>query len=54
LYNDLKNQLAGSAFKDIKVEIEKWAGAEDARNALVEKWTETFHLDEVDDLVVFF
>ena len=54
LYNDLKNQLAGSAFKDIKVEIEKWAGAEDARNALVEKWTETFHLDEVGDLVVFF
>lgn len=54
LYNDLKNQLAGSAFKDIKVEIDKWAGAEDARNALVEKWTETFHLDESDDLVIFF
>ena len=54
LYNDLKNQLVGSAFKDIKVEIEKWSGAEDARNALVEKWTESFHLDEVDDLVIFF
>jgi len=54
LYNDLKNQLAGSAFKDIKVEIDKWAGAEDARNALVEKWTETFHLDESDELVMFF
>lgn len=54
LYNDLKNQLAGSAFKDIKVEIEKWSGAEDARNALVKEWTESFHLDEVDDLVIFF
>ena len=53
LYNDLKNQLVGSAFKDIKVEIEKWSGAEDARNALVEKWTESFHLDEV-DLITFF
>lgn len=54
LYNDLKNQLAGSAFKDIKVEIEKWAGAEDARDALVKEWTESFHLDEVNDLVIFF
>lgn len=54
LYNDLKNQLAGSAFKDIKVEIEKWAGAEDARNALVKEWTESFHLDEIEELVQFF
>ena len=54
LYNDLKNQLAGSAFKDIKVEIDKWAGAEDARNALVKEWTESFHLDEIEELVQFF
>lgn len=54
LYNDLKNQLVGSAFKDIKVEIESWAGAEDKREALVKEWTDSFHLDEVEELVQFF
>ena len=53
LYDDLKNQLVGSAFKDIKVEIERWAGAAEKRDALVEKWTESFHLDE-SDLITFF
>jgi hypothetical protein len=54
LYNDLKNQLVGSAFKDIKVEIESWSGAEAERKALVKEWTESFHLDEVNELVQFF
>ena len=54
LYADLKNQIVGSAFKDVKVEIESWAGAQDKRDALVKEWTESFHCDETDELVQFF
>lgn len=54
LYADLKNQLVGSAFKDVKLEIESWAGAQDKRDQLVREWTESFHLDEVNELVNFF
>lgn len=54
LYNTLKNMNnVGSAFKEIQLRIDDWSGAEDARNALVEKWTNTFHLDEI-DLIQFF
>lgn len=53
LYDDLKNQIVGSAFKDVKMEIDKWAGAAEKREALVKEWTESFHLDEV-DLITFF
>ena len=54
LYDDLKNQIVGSAFKDVKMEIDKWAGAAEKREALVKEWTESFHLDEVEELVQFF
>ena len=54
LFNLLKNMNnVGSAFKEIQLRIDDWSGADDARNALVEKWTNTFHLDEI-DLVQFF
>lgn len=54
LYSMLKNMnQVGSAFKEIQLRIDDWSGAEDARNSLVEKWTNTFHLDEI-DLIQFF
>ncbi len=54
LYSMLKNMNnVGSAFKEIQLRIDDWSGAEDARNALVEKWTNTFHFDEI-DLIQFF
>ena len=54
LYRMLKNMNnVGSAFKEIQLRIDDWSGAEDARNALVEKWTNTFHFDEI-DLIQFF
>lgn len=54
LYNMLKNMNnVGAAFKEIQLRIDDWSGAEDARNALVEKWTGSFHLDQI-DLIQFF
>lgn len=54
LYNILKNMnQVGSAFKDIQLKIDEWSGAEAERKALVEKWTNTFHYDDV-DLITFF
>lgn len=54
LYNMLKNMnQTGGAFKEIQLRIDDWSGAEDARNQLVEKWTNTFHFDEI-DLIQFF
>ena len=54
LYSMLKNMnQVGSAFKEIQLRIDDWSGAEDARNQLVEKWTNTFHFDEI-DLIQFF
>lgn len=55
LYSQLKNMNnVGSAFKEIQLKIEDWSGAEAARNELVNQWTESFHLDEVAELVQFF
>lgn len=54
LYNNLKNMnTVGSAFKEIQLKIDDWSGAESERNALIEKWTNTFHFDDL-DLVQFF
>lgn len=54
IYNALKNMNnTGGAFKETQVRIDDWSGAEDARNALVEKWTNTFHFDDP-DLIQFF
>lgn len=54
LYNHLKNMNnVGSAFKEIQLKIDDWSGAESARKELVERWTESFHLDQL-DLVQFF
>lgn len=54
LYNLLKNMNnVGSAFKDIQLQIGDWSGAESARNTLIENWTNTFHLDQI-DLIQFF
>ena len=54
LYSMLKNMnQVGSAFIEIQLRIDDWSGAEDARNQLVEKWTNTFHFDEI-DLIQFF
>ena len=54
LFNLLKNMNnVGSAFKEIQLRIDDWSGAEDARNALIERWTNTFHFDEI-DLIQFF
>lgn len=54
LYSMLKNMnQVGSAFKEIQLRIDDWSGAEDARNQLVEKWTNTFHFDEIDWITFF-
>jgi hypothetical protein len=54
LYNLLKNMNnVGSAFKEIQLKIDEWSGAESARNSLLEKWTDSFHLDDM-DLISFF
>ena len=53
LYSTLKNMnTVGSAFKEIQLKIDEWSGAESARNSLIEKWTNSFHLDDL-DLVQF-
>lgn len=55
LYNQLKNMTnVGGAFKDIQLKIDDWSSAESQRNELIDKWTSTFHLDEVAELVQFF
>ena len=54
IYNDIKNQIVGSAFRNIQINIDNFAGAEEARKALVKEWGESFHLDEVEECVVFF
>lgn len=54
LYNLLKNMNnVGGAFKEIQLQISDWSGAESARTALIDKWTESFHLDQI-DLIQFF
>ena len=54
LYNTIKNMNnVGSAFKDIQVKIDEWSNAESERTALIDRWTGTFHLDDM-DLVQFF
>lgn len=54
LYNMLKNMNnVGAAFKEIQLRIDDWSGAEDARKALVDHWTGSFHLDQI-DLIQFF
>ena len=54
LYNLLKNMNnVGSAFKEIQLKIDDWSGAEGNRKTLIEKWTDTFHLDQT-DLIEFF
>lgn len=55
LYSQLKNMVnVGSAYKEIQLKIDEWSGAEAARNELVEQWRQTFHLDLIDELCVFF
>jgi hypothetical protein len=54
LYNQLKNMNnVGGAFKEIQLKIDDWSGAEAARKELIDKWTNTFHFDNL-DLVQFF
>jgi hypothetical protein len=54
LYNLLKNMNnVGSAFKEIQLKIDEWSSAEGNRKTLIDKWTETFHLDQI-DLIEFF
>lgn len=54
LYSILKNMnQVGSAFKEISLKIDDWAGAEAARTQLVDKWTEIFHYDQP-NLITFF
>lgn len=54
LYNQIKNMNnVGSAFKEIQLKIDEWAGSEEKRNQLIEEWTNSFHLDDP-DLIQFF
>lgn len=54
LYNVLVNmQDIGAAHKSIQLKIDRWSGAEDKREKLLEDWTNTFHLDNIDELMLF-
>lgn len=54
LYAQLKNMInIGGAFKATQLNIDSWSGAEAAYWSLLEKWDESFHLDDL-DLVQFF
>lgn len=54
LYNVLVNmQDVGAAHKSIQMKIDRWAGAEDKREKLLQDWTDTFHLDNIDELMLF-
>ena len=54
LFSALKNMNnVGSAFKEIQLRIDDWSGAEGERKSLIDKWTGTFHFDDL-DLVQFF
>lgn len=54
LYNNIKNmQNVGSAYKEIQLKIEEWAGSEDKQKELLKEWKDKFHLDNI-DLIQFF
>ena len=54
LYNVLINmQNVGAAHKNIQMAIDRWSGAESDREKLLEQWTDTFHLDEIEELMLF-
>lgn len=54
IYSTLKNMTdIGGAFKETKLKIDEWSGAEQAQKELIKTWTGDFHLDDI-DLVQFF
>ena len=54
LYNILINMKnVGAAHKSIELPIDRWSNAESERKQLLEKWTETFHLDDTEELMLF-
>lgn len=54
LYNNLKNMVnVGGAFKEVNIKIDDWSNAESQRRELIDKWTQTFHYDDL-DLIQFF
>lgn len=54
LYSILKNMnTVGSAFKEIQLRIDEWSGADGERKQLIDKWTSSFHVDDL-DLIQFF
>lgn len=55
LYAKMKNiNNVGSAYKEIMLKIEDWAGAQKEQETLLDDWTGKFHLDKTKDLVQFF
>ena len=55
LYAKMKNiNNVGSAYKEIMLKIEDWAGAEKEQKELIKDWKTKFHLDQIEDLVQFF
>lgn len=54
LYNVLINmQDVGAAHKSIQLKIDRWANAEDKREQLLKEWTDNFHLDDIEELMLF-
>ena len=54
LYNNLKNQNnIGSGFKTTQLKLDDWAGAKEARKALIKEWTGTYHLDDTEAIMFF-
>lgn len=55
LYNALlPYQEVGSAHKSIQMKIDRWAGSQEKLDNFIKEWTDTFHLDNIQELVQFF
>lgn len=54
LYNNLINMTnVGSALKEYRIQIDRWSSASEQRDALVDKWSSTFYIDDL-NLIQFF
>lgn len=54
LYNNLlPYQEVGAAHKSIQMKIDRWSNAADKRDSLLDQWTDTFHLDNIEDITFF-
>ena len=55
LYNTLLQYIdVGSVHKTTQMKIDRWAGSQEKLDNLIKEWTDSFHLDNIEELVQFF